>query len=32
MNNIIEKVRLTISKYNGTFNFIREESKRTHQG
>jgi translation initiation factor 2 subunit 1 len=31
MNNIIEKVRLSISKYNGTFNFIREESKRTHQ-
>jgi translation initiation factor 2 subunit 1 len=32
MNNVVEKVRSSIDKYHGTFNFIREESKKTHQG
>lgn len=32
MNNAVEKVRSAIDKQHGTFNFIREESKKTHQG
>lgn len=32
MNNAVEKVRAGIEKQHGTFNFTREESKKTHQG
>jgi translation initiation factor 2 subunit 1 len=32
MNNAAEKVRSSIDKYHGTFNFTREESRKTHQG
>lgn len=31
LNNSIEKVRSLIEKNHGNFNFIREESKKTHQ-
>jgi translation initiation factor 2 subunit 1 len=31
MNNIIEKTRSTIEKQHGTFNFVRQESKKSHQ-
>lgn len=30
MNNTVEKIRSSIGKHHGTFNFIREESKKTH--
>jgi translation initiation factor 2 subunit 1 len=30
MNNLVEKIRSNIDKHHGTFNFIREESKKTH--
>ncbi len=32
MNHAIEKVRSAMDKQHGMFNFIREESKKTHQG
>jgi translation initiation factor 2 subunit 1 len=32
MNNTVEKVRSIIDKHRGIFNFIREESKKKHQG
>jgi translation initiation factor 2 subunit 1 len=31
MNNTIEKVRAALEKQQGAFNFIREESKKSHQ-
>jgi translation initiation factor 2 subunit 1 len=31
MNNAIEKRRSTIEKQHGTFNFVRVESKKSHQ-
>jgi translation initiation factor 2 subunit 1 len=30
MNNVVEKVRSNIDKYHGTFNFVREESRKGH--
>ena len=30
MNNLVEKIHSNIDKHHGTFNFIREESKKTH--
>jgi translation initiation factor 2 subunit 1 len=32
MNNAVEKIRSTIENRHGEFNFIREESKKSHQG
>jgi translation initiation factor 2 subunit 1 len=31
MSNTIEKTRSTIEKQHGTFNYVRQESKRSHQ-
>jgi translation initiation factor 2 subunit 1 len=31
MNNAVEKIRGTIERQHGTFNFTREESKKSHQ-
>jgi translation initiation factor 2 subunit 1 len=31
MNNAVEKIRSTIEKQHGAFNFAREESKKSHQ-
>jgi translation initiation factor 2 subunit 1 len=31
MNNSVEKIRSAIEKQHGSFNFTREESKKSHQ-
>jgi translation initiation factor 2 subunit 1 len=32
LNNIIERIRTAIEKHRGTFTYIRQESKKAHQG
>jgi translation initiation factor 2 subunit 1 len=32
LNNIIEKIQTGIEKHKGNFNYIRQESKKSHQG
>jgi hypothetical protein len=31
MNNAVEKIRAAVEKQHGTFNFMREQSKKSHQ-
>jgi hypothetical protein len=30
MNNTVEKIRANIEKQHGTFNFVRQDSKKSH--